>query len=87
MGEEKKTAVAAKKKTGTAKAKSASASKMLRIRLVRSVIGHPRKHREVVRGLGLRRTGSEVLKNDCPEIRGMIQKISYLLKVEELEKK
>ena len=59
----------------------------LRIKLVRSVIGYPKNQREVVKGLGLRKLNSEVLRNDSPEIRGMINKIPHLLKVEVLEKK
>ena len=59
----------------------------LKIRLVRSVIGRPRKQREVVKGLGLRRIDSVVVRKDCPEIRGMINKISHLVSVEVLEKK
>jgi large subunit ribosomal protein L30 len=59
--------------------------KQLRIRLVRSVIGRPQKHREVVKGLGLRRINSEVVRKDCPEIRGMINKIPHLVKVEALD--
>jgi large subunit ribosomal protein L30 len=61
--------------------------KMLRIELVRSLIGHPRKQREVVKGLGLRKINSHVIRKDCPEIRGMINKIPHLLKVEAVEKK
>jgi large subunit ribosomal protein L30 len=59
--------------------------KQLRIRLVRSVIGRPRKQREVVKGLGLRRIDSRVVRRDCPEIRGMVNKIPHLLEVEELD--
>jgi large subunit ribosomal protein L30 len=59
----------------------------LRIKLVRSVVGTPRNQREVVKGLGLRKLNSEVLRKDSPEIRGMINKIPHLLKVEVLEKK
>jgi large subunit ribosomal protein L30 len=59
--------------------------KQLRIRLKRSVIGRPQKHREVVKGLGLRRIDSWVVRSDCPEIRGMINKIPHLLEVEELD--
>jgi len=66
------------KETSQAKANE----KMLKISLVRSVIGRPRKQREVVKGLGLRRINSEVIRRDCPEIRGMINKIPHLLKVE-----
>ena len=59
----------------------------LKIQLVRSIIGRPRKQREVVKGLGLRKMDSVVIRKDCPEIRGMINKISHLLNVEVLEKK
>jgi len=59
--------------------------KQLRIRLVRSVIGRPQKQREVVKGLGLRRIDSQVIRQDRPEIRGMINKIPHLLEVEELD--
>lgn len=59
--------------------------KQLRIRLVRSVIGRPQKQREVVKGLGLRRIDSQVVRQDRPEIRGMINKIPHLLEVEELD--
>jgi large subunit ribosomal protein L30 len=59
----------------------------LRIQLVRSVIGRPKKQREVVKGLGLRRIDSVVIRKDCPEIRGMINKISHLVNVEVLERK
>lgn len=57
----------------------------LRIKLVRSLIGYPDKQREVVKGLGLRKVNSEVIRKDCPEIRGMIDKIPHLVKVEVLE--
>ena len=72
------------KKGGSA---AAAPDRMLRIRLVRSVIGRPQKQREVVKGLGLRRINSEVVRKDCPEIRGMINKIPHLLKVEALDQK
>jgi large subunit ribosomal protein L30 len=60
--------------------------KYLKIKLIRSLIGHPRKHRVVAYGLGLRKLNSEVVRKNTPEIRGMIRKISHLLKVEEIEK-
>jgi large subunit ribosomal protein L30 len=59
----------------------------LKVRLVRSLIGHPKKQREVVKGLGLRKINSEVTRKDCPEIRGMINKVTHLVEVEELAKK
>jgi len=60
--------------------------KYLKIKLIRSLVGRPEKHRVVAYGLGLRKLNSEVIRRDCPEIRGMIHKISHLLKVEEIEK-
>lgn len=59
----------------------------LRIKLVRSLIGYPRQQREVTKGLGLRKINSEVVRPDSPEIRGMIDKIKHLLKVEAVGKK
>jgi large subunit ribosomal protein L30 len=67
--------------------KDKKATGELRIKLVRSVIGYPKNQREVVKGLGLRKLNSEVLRKDSPEIRGMINKIPHLLTVEVLEKK
>lgn len=73
------------KAAAQAKQEKKPAEKQLRIRLVRSVIGRPQKHREVVKGLGLRRINSQVVRKDCAEIRGMINKIPHLLEVEELD--
>jgi large subunit ribosomal protein L30 len=58
----------------------------LKITLVRSLIGYPEPQRAVARGLGLRKPNSMVVRKDGPEIRGMINKIPHLLKVEVLEK-
>lgn len=58
-------------------------AKRLRVTLVRSVAGRLRTHKACAAGLGLRRTGSSALVVDTPENRGMINKISYLLEVEE----
>jgi large subunit ribosomal protein L30 len=66
--------------------KKTKETKELKIQLIRSVIGRPKKQREIVKGLGLRRIDSVVVRKDCPEIRGMINKISHLLSVEILEK-
>ena len=75
------------KRTDSKKKDNASLEKKLKITLVRSLVGRPRKQREVVRGLGLRRINSEVTKKDCPEVRGMVTKVSHLVNVEELGKK
>ncbi|MDW7759299.1 MAG: 50S ribosomal protein L30 [Acidobacteriota bacterium] len=58
---------------------------MIKITLVRSPIGYPRNQREVIKGLGLRKLQSSVIREDRPEIRGMIRKITHLLKVEAVE--
>ncbi len=65
---------------------SKSKDRRLKIVLVRSVIGHPEKQREVVKGLGLRKLNSVVIRDDCPEVRGMVRKIPHLVTVEVLEK-
>jgi len=53
----------------------------LKIKLVRSVIGTTRYQREVVLGLGLRRINHTVEREDTPEIRGMIDKVSHLVQI------
>jgi large subunit ribosomal protein L30 len=58
----------------------------IRITLVRSLIGYPRTQHETARGLGLRKINSTVVRSDCPEIRGMVSKISHLVKVEVVSK-
>ena len=60
-------------------------SKKLRIKLVRSLIGKPKKQRAVVKGLGLRKLNHEVIREDRPEIWGMINKVKHLVKVESIE--
>ena len=55
----------------------------LKVTLVKSVHGRLAAHKACVRGLGLRRLHSSSMVIDTPENRGMIRKVSYLLKVEE----
>jgi len=62
---------------------TANEAKTIRIRQVRSAIGTKRGHREVLRGLGLRRIRHVVERPDTPAVRGMVRKIQYLLEVEE----
>ncbi|MGB4222102.1 MAG: 50S ribosomal protein L30, partial [Smithellaceae bacterium] len=50
--------------------------KMLKVKMVRSVIGRPEKQKKIVRGLGLKKLNSTVELLDTPEIRGMINKVS-----------
>ncbi|MFA9398205.1 MAG: 50S ribosomal protein L30 [Clostridiaceae bacterium] len=56
----------------------------LKITLVKSVIGRKKDHVVTVRTLGLTKINSSVEQNDSPQIRGMINKVSYLLNVEEV---
>ena len=56
---------------------------MLKVTLVRSMIGRPEKHRQVLRGMGLTRINKTVELEDTPAIRGMIHKVAHLVKAEE----
>ncbi len=58
-------------------------AKKIRITLVRSRFGRLPKHAATLVGLGLRRIGHTVEREDTPAVRGMIEKVSYMLKVEE----
>ena len=51
------------------------------VRLVRGLAGSTRYQRDVVRGLGLRRVGSSAVRPDNPMTRGMIRKVSHLVRV------
>ena len=53
----------------------------LKVQLVRSPIGTKQSHRDTIRGLGLRKLNSVSELQDTPEVRGMINKISYLVKI------
>ena len=53
----------------------------VKVQLVRSPIGTKQDHRATVRGLGLRKLNSISELKDTPEVRGMINKIAYLVKV------
>ena len=57
----------------------------LKITLVRSPIGRPDKQRKVLHGLGLKKMNKTVFLMDTAEIRGMVQKVSHLVSVEECE--
>jgi large subunit ribosomal protein L30 len=53
----------------------------LKVKLVKGLIGTRESHRATVRGLGLRRVNSVSELEDTPSVRGMINKVSYLVKV------
>jgi large subunit ribosomal protein L30 len=58
-----------------------SDKKTVTVKLVRSVAGTRNDHRATIRGLGLRRLGSERVLEDTPAVRGMINKVAYLVQV------
>ncbi|RMD80813.1 MAG: 50S ribosomal protein L30 [Gammaproteobacteria bacterium] len=60
------------------------AGRKLKLTLVRSRHGRLASHQACVRGLGLRKLHQSVVVEDTPAVRGMINKVSYLLKVEEV---
>ena len=57
----------------------------LKITQTRSVIGSLGKHKKTVRALGLKRIRDSRVHTDTPQVRGMIQKVRHLIKVEEVE--
>ena len=60
---------------------------MARLKVVqkKSAIGTKPQHRETLRSLGLKRIGDIVVKEDRPEIRGMVKAVNHLVAVEEVE--
>ena len=57
----------------------------LRITYVRSIIGRPQKHRRIIEALGLRKLNQTVEHQDNPAIRGMVRKVSHLVRMEVLD--
>jgi large subunit ribosomal protein L30 len=60
------------------------ANKQIKVTLVRSPIGIVAKHRGCLSGLGLKKVNHSVVLEDTPSVRGMANKINYLVRVEEL---
>jgi large subunit ribosomal protein L30 len=58
------------------------ADKKVKVTLVKSIIGTKQSHRATVRGLGLKRLNHTVELEDTPAVRGMINKVAYLVKWE-----
>lgn len=59
-------------------------AKELKIKLTKSVIGSTKKVRATATGLGLTKTNKIIVRQDTPEIRGMISKVQHLVDVEEI---
>ena len=60
------------------------AGKQLKITLVKSLIGRNKAQKKIIEALGVRKIGQSVTREDNPETRGIIQKVGFVLKVEEL---
>jgi large subunit ribosomal protein L30 len=58
-------------------------ARIVKVTLIKSMISRPEKHRQVLRGMGLTRLNQTVELADTPAIRGMIRKVSHLVKAEE----
>jgi len=56
--------------------------KKIKVRLVKSTNGCKRGHRDTVRGLGLKKINHVSELNDTPEVRGMIDRVAYLVRIE-----
>ena len=56
---------------------------VVKVRLIKSMIGRPEKHRKVLKGMGLTKVNKSVELEDTPAIRGMIHKVSHLVSTEE----
>lgn len=79
--ESKLTSATEAKKTKT-KARETTGAKSLVITLISSGIGKPKGQRATIAGLGFKRLNQTVTREDTPAIRGMIRKISHLVKVQ-----
>lgn len=64
-----------------------SSGSMLRIVWIKSCIGYPVRQKATIRALGLRHLGDSVEHADTPAIRGMLSKVSHLVRVEDTEGK
>lgn len=60
-----------------------SQAKRIKVTQIKSTFGHLAKHKACVAGLGLRRIGHTVEVEDTPAIRGMVNKVNFLVRVEE----
>ena len=69
--------------TKPARTAESNTGKKIRVTLVKGITSTKHKHRESVKGLGLRHRSHTVELVDTPAVRGMINRVSYLVKVEE----
>jgi large subunit ribosomal protein L30 len=57
--------------------------KKIKVKLVKSLAGCKQGHRDTVRGLGLKKINHVSELNDTPEVRGMINRVNYLVRIED----
>ena len=58
--------------------------KQIKVKYVKSSIGYSKKQKDTIKALGLRKLGSEVVKDLTPEVQGMVNKVSHLVQAEEV---
>ncbi len=59
-------------------------AKQLKVTLKKSLIGRTANQKKNIEALGLKKIGQSVIKNDTPQVRGMITKMNFMLEVEEI---
>jgi len=57
--------------------------KTIKVKLVKSIAGCKQEHRDTVRGLGLKKLNQVSELKDTPEVRGMISRVNYLVRIED----
>lgn len=57
---------------------------MLKITLIKGMAGRPEKHRKILQGMGLRKVNRSVIRKDTPTVRGMVNAVPHLIRVEEI---
>lgn len=60
-----------------------SSTQTIRVKLIKSTAGRLKKHRACVAGLGLRKIGQVREVEDTPAVRGMINRVSYMLQIDD----
>jgi large subunit ribosomal protein L30 len=62
-----------------------SSERTVKVTLIKSVIGYKQDQRKTVQALGLRKLNESRVHKETPQIRGMLNKVSHLLRIEEVE--
>jgi len=59
--------------------------KKIKITLIKSLAGKKERHRRTIKALGLKKVHSSIIKENNPQIRGMIDRVSYMVKVNDVK--